>query len=169
MTAVSDVDHWRRTVRREIAHLEQVHLLGFRVTNRTEPGPISEEAAEALSDSAATKQFIIIAAHHLMVALESGGLPESLKAVRLDPELVRAIETLRHLYEHWPEQRQGEPPETRNKTRRRYDALPGAGAPWSSAWNRQSGHTIGGVLKLEDLEAALDRIEGPLLQLRGAG
>lgn len=164
VVAAAHVARWAWTVRHELDHFEDLERLE---RYRHEGGDLTTRALLTAYDTTATTHWLILSLHHLALALELDPLPGELAGLTFPPTVRGEIERLRHIYEHWNEgwDRANGPGVGRSITEFREDH-PELG-PFGRYWSIEHGHTIAGVLNLEDVKPHLARVEDGIARFRG--
>lgn len=153
---ISDLLHWTWSC--------QLQLQRYGQSLRTEfSGGSSEDRRKVYSQTSYDEHMVLVAARHLLSALERAGT--SLPRIALSDSNLEVLELLRNAYEHWPTER----------TKFRAGVKSGRGAvaelaqnhanarPWSVDLTPE-GPVLARVVPLREFASALDQLEDELLK-----
>lgn len=110
------------------------------------------------------RHVLVVAGWNLARAIQKAG--ELFPSFRIAQDKAEALRLLRHLYEHWDEQRPAfqDPAVPKERSAKRFVELFPQGRPWSITYAKDD-WLLGGVVGIEAITDALVAIEEEALQI----
>ena len=156
--ATTDALHWIWSWRLQVErHAES--------TKRDGAGSTNLERLQAFSATSYDEHMLAVVGWHLVRAIARAN--DVLEEIALDPALADALQLLRHIYEHWDEQRPvfQDPSIPKKLSAKHFDEKFPDGQPWSVAFTAED-WMLGGVVPIRGLTRSLSAIEERLLEIQ---
>ena len=157
--AVNDTLHWIWSWRLQLGRLRESFEAEWK-------GDVGIERRRSSSRFSFDEHILVVTGWNLARAVK---LVEAIfPAIRLSEEQTEALRLLRHLYEHWDEQRPAfrSPTVPKEKSAADFAERFPEGKPWTIVF-AESDWLLGGVLALNELTRALAQLEAALLDIEG--
>lgn len=150
-TENEDVRHRCFALRRAMKEYMQV----FTENARSRGGPPDEAQIDKNSRESELADAVLNQAAQLQKALDQGGM------AGMEDDLGDRVRHLRNVREHWEQHRASFSNPGLQKDRSGQWYAPDK-TPWSASWSNSEGFVIGGIIKLNELDHVLDRVEPSL-------
>jgi len=157
--AVGDALHWIWSWRLQVSRLRESFGAEW-------GGDVGIERRRAASRVSFDEHIVAVTGWHLARAVKR--VETLVPAIRLSEEQTEALRLLRHLYEHWDEQRPAfrDPTIPKEKSAVAFAEKFPEGRPWTIVF-AESDWLLGGVLAINALTHALAHLETVLLEIEG--
>ena len=155
--SLNDVLHWVWSWRAQLKRL-------VATTNAQGQGDGDIEVRQSFSLASYDEHVLVVAGWNLARAIQKAG--ELFPSFRIAQDKAEALRLLRHLYEHWDEQRPAfqDPAVPKERSAKRFVELFPQGRPWSITYAKDD-WLLGGVVGIKAITDALVAIEEEALQL----